>query len=308
MAIPTYEDIMLPLLRLAAEAKGESTIGDLLPKIGQHFRLTPNEMEMVVPSGRQTLISNRSHWAKQYLSRAGLLESTRWGYFRITDRGRKVVADAPSHIDNEYLLRIPEFAAWKAAATGDKEKPVGSQEPQSEPTASTTPLEQIESASDLIRRELEAEVHKRLRGISPKQFEQVVVDLLVAMGYGGGDPDMGQAVGRSGDGGIDGVIREDSLGLDAVYIQAKRFDQVTVGRPDLQRFIGSLTGEGASKGVFVTTSSFSKEARDYISKVTHRVVLIDGAELARLMVHYNVGVREAQKILLKKIDEDYFIE
>jgi restriction system protein len=243
------------------------------------------------------------------MRRAGLLESVRRGYFRVTERGRQLLAEAPTRIDGDVLLRYPEFAAWVQASRSGRsadEPPAVPQDASPAPIEST-PDEQIDTAAQLLTAELEAQLLDRLRLVEPATFEQIVVDLLIAMGFGGGDPEMGKRLGRSGDGGVDGVIQEDVLGLDAVYVQAKRYgDGNNVGAPDLRGFVGSLVGNRASKGVFVTASKFTADAREYARNVQHRVVLIDGAELVRLMVRHGVGVRVERTVVIKRLDEDYF--
>lgn len=308
MAIPTYEDLMLPLLKRVTAAPAEINVPALLPVLAQDFRLTQDEIEERLASGRQTVLANRCHWAQTYMRRAGLLESVRRGFFRVTERGRQLLAERPERIDGDVLRRYPEFAAWVQAS---RQRPSG--EPATvaqdapSPLVEATPDEQIDTAAQLLTTELEAHLLDRVRLAEPSAFEQIVVDLLIAMGFGGGDPEMGKRLGRSGDGGIDGVIQEDALGLDAVYVQAKRYtDGNNVGAPDLRAFVGSLVGNRANKGVFVTASKFTLDAREYARTVQHRIVLIDGAELTRLMVRHGVGVRVDRTVVIKKLDEAYF--
>ena len=309
MPIPTYEDLMLPLLKRVAAAPNEINVPALLPALAQDFGLTPEEVEERLASGRQTVLANRCHWAQTYLRRAGLLESVRRGFFWVTERGQQLIAERPERIDGDVLRRYPEFAAWVQASrqrpTGDAATTVA--QDATLPPIEVTPDEQIDRAAQVLTAELEAQLLERVRLVEPSTFEQIVVDLLIAMGFGGGDPEMGKRLGRSGDGGIDGVIQEDALGLDAVYVQAKRYaDGNNVGASDLRGFVGSLVGNRASKGVFVTASKFTVDARDYARNVQHRVVLIDGAELVRLMVRHGVGVRVERSVVIKKVDEDYF--
>jgi restriction system protein len=278
----------------------------------EEFSISPDEAEELIPSGRVTLLSNRAHWARTYLSKAGCLESPKRGVHRITDRGRQLLKQFPDRIDNASLRQFESFEDWRSVSTKGR---VGSSD-QSESTnfSSTWDTQETpEAAFDRIHNEIDTALATDLldavRGMLPSKFEDLIVDLLIAMGYGGGDPAMGQSIGKSGDGGIDGVINEDALGLDAVYIQAKRYaPENKVGRPALQAFVGSLTGEGASKGVFVTTSDFSSEARAYVERVQQRIVLINGARLARLMIQNEVGVRARKTYTVRSVDEDYFSE
>ena len=309
MAIPTYEDLMLPLLRRVAAEPTDINVPALLPVLAQDFELTPDEVEQRLASGRQAVLANRCHWAQTYMRRAGLLESVRRGFFKVTERGRQLLAENPTRIDGDVLLRYPEFAAWRHASRqrpGDKVSTVAAQDAATTPVEAT-PDEQIDAAAQLLTAELEAQLLDRVRLAEPLSFEQIVVDLLIAMGFGGGDPEMGKRLGRSGDGGIDGLIQEDALGLDAVYVQAKRYrDGNNIGAPVLQAFVGSLVGNRATKGVFVTASRFTADARDYARTIQHRIVLIDGSELVRLMARHGVGVRIDRTVVIKKLDEDYF--
>lgn len=307
MTIPKYEDLMLPILRLVASAGKETNVPEMLPALAREFSLSQDELEQRLASGRQTILANRCHWAQTYLRRAALLESVRRGQFKITDRGRNLLAEKLTRIDRTTLARYPEFVDWfRASREGEPDGPVTVPVPGSS-EVQYTPDEQILAAYKLLNASLESEVLARVRKVTPTEFEQIVVDLLVAMDFGGGDAEMGKRLGRTGDGGIDGVIHEDALGLDAVYIQAKRYkDGNSVGRPDLQKFVGSLVGNRASKGVFVTASTFSGDAKEYVRTIQHRVVLIDGDEFARLLVRHDVGVRVDREVIIKKLDEDYF--
>lgn len=311
MAIPTYEELMLPLLKRVAAAPAEINVPALLPALAEDFGLSSEQVEQRLASGRQTVLANRCHWAQTYLRRAGLLESFRRGFFQLTERGRQLLAERPERIDGDLLQRYPEFTAWVQAS---RQRPSGN-EPAAAVQVSAplptepTPDEQIETAAQVLTAELEAQLLDRVRLVEPSAFEQIVVDLLIAMGFGGGDPAMGLRLGRSGDGGIDGVIQEDALGLDAIYVQAKRYkDGSNIGAATIREFVGSLVGNRATKGVFVTASSFTADAREYAKGVQHRIVLIDGEELARMLVRYGVGVREDRRVVIKKLDEDYFVE
>lgn len=299
---------MLPVLRLTAE--GVARIPDAVPLLAAEFGLTEEEVSAVLPSGRTSVLASRAHWARTYMSQAGLVRPVKRGVFEITPEGRALLETDPAQIDNAVLLRYPRFAEWKSRSA--EKKPGGvSASALVEATAAeaATPDERIERAFSEINADLAEEVLVRVLECSPPFFERLIVDLLVAMGYGRGRDGAGYQIGRSGDGGIDGVINEDALGLDAVYIQAKRYQPDSkIGRPAIQQFVGSLTGEGATKGVFVTTSDFSAEAREYVRRVQQRIVLINGSELARLLITHEVGVRARRTYVLRSVDEDYFIE
>ena len=288
-------------------------MSSVLPAIIAEFSLTSDEVEELIPSGRMTTLQSRAHWARTYLSKAGLLTSPARNRHVITDAGRKLLASGVARIDMKTLEQFADYRNWRALeATSEKDVTVDLAQTSlahSETVLSVqTPDERIEHDFNAIERALVDELLSALIVMNPSRFEKLIVDLLLAMGYGGGDRSMGQSIGKSGDGGIDGIINEDKLGLDAVYIQAKRYaPDSKVGRPALQAFVGSLTGEGATKGVFVTTSDFSKEARDYVEKVQHRIILINGARLARLMIQNEVGVRARKIYTLRSVDEDYFI-
>lgn len=310
MTIPTYQDLMLPLLRLVGQ--GEITRQDAVQRLAEKFQLTPEETARRLRSG-QTVIYNRTGWAKTELLKAGLVQQPRRGVFEITDRGRALLANPPTAITRAFLMEhYPEFRSYIEASqqryqATTEETAAGVPDSIDTETTEATPDEQIDIAAKTLTAALEVELLERIRTVHPTQFEQIVVDLLIAMGFGGGDPEMGQRLGRSGDGGIDGVIQEDALGLDAVYLQAKRNqDGNTIGAPVLQAFVGSLVGNRANKGVFVTSSRFSPAAKEYVRTIQHRVVLIDGEELARLLARHGVGVREDRQIIIKKLDEDYF--
>jgi len=311
MPLPTYEDLMLPLLRRAAAAGGEVNVPTLLPELAHDFALTPEEVDARLSSGKQTVLANRSHWAQIYMRRAGLLESSRRGYFSATARGRQLLADGVDRIDRSVLGRFPEFNTWIDASRQRRDEadaPVYSTGLDSS-VVEATPDEQIDKAARFLTSELEGLLLERVRAVDPTKFEQIVVDLLIAMGFGGGEPEMGQRLGRSGDGGIDGVIKEDALGLDAVYVQAKRYkDGSNIGAATIREFVGSLVGNRATKGVFVTSSQFTADAREFAKNVQHRIVLIDGEELSRLLVRHGVGVRDDRTIIIKKLDEDFFID
>lgn len=305
MAVPGFQDMMLPMLRLIAD--GKSSMAECIQLLAIEFQLSDADIGAMLPSGKQTLLTNRAHWARQYLSQAGLIVAVKRGHYVITDAGGELLKAPPAKINNEVLRRYPKFIEFQQRSGRSNETSSELASAESSLPKSATPDDLIEQAFRQIEAALVEELLASIIAVSPQQFEQLIVDLLLAMGYGGGDKSMGERIGKSGDGGIDGIINEDKLGLDAVYIQAKRFKtEIKVGRPDLQAFVGSLTGEGANKGVFVTTSDFSKDARDYLHKIQHRIVLINGDRLARLMIQYEVGVRARRTFVLRSVDEDYF--
>ena len=301
MAIPDFQSIMLPLLRLVRDGK-EHSLRETIAALATEFGLTEEERGRLLPSGRQAIFDNRVGWARTYLKKAGLVETTRRGYFRITDRGQNVLGQNPPKINTAFLQQFPEFAEFQKPSA----RRVG--EPRVLPVSeSRTPEEEMEAAYQTVRQDLAADLLRTIQERSPSFFERLVVDLLVKMGYGGTRKDAGEAIGGSGDDGIDGIIKEDRLGLDIIYIQAKRWDG-TVGRPEIQKFAGALQGQSARKGIFITTSTFTNGAREYASRISSKVVLIDGDTLAQLMIDYGVGVAPVASYELKRIDLDYFAE
>ncbi|MBM2575403.1 restriction endonuclease [Jannaschia sp. Os4] len=308
MPVPDYQTMMRPVLQ--AFADGATSVPEALPAVARTLGLSEADMAETVPSGRKTLLYDRAHWARTHMGKAGLLESPRRGVHHITARGREMLA-LGERIDLTALRRFEEFEAWLSESRARSATPASAPDAgrSPDPVEDAPPEEVMEDAMRSLRAVLREEVAAAVLSLTPLRFEGLIVDLLLAMGYGGGDPRMGERLGRSGDGGIDGVVNEDPLGLDAVYVQAKRYaPENKVGRPALQAFVGSLTGEGASKGVFVTTSGFSREAVDYVDRVQHRIVLIDGARLADLMILHGVGVRERRVHVVKGVDEDYFAD
>jgi len=300
MAIPDYQTLMLPVLA-AAEDIEEHDASELRESLAALFRLTEEDRNTLLPSGRQRTFDNRVRWAIFYLKKALLIESPRRGVYRITERGQQALRDKPDRIDNAFLSRFPEFETFR-----QRGGPTG--EPAEAPPLerAETPLELFETSYQQLRSQLADELLQRVRSSPPDLLERLVIDLLLSMGYGSGK-DSGLVLGQSGDGGVDGVINEDKLGLDVVYVQAKRWE-AGVGRPEIQRFAGSLEGHRASKGVFITTSTFSREAREYVRMIGKRIRLIDGVELAQLMVDYGVAVSEIHSYSLKRVDSDYFAE
>lgn len=303
MPIPDFQSAMLPILRMAADGK-DHTLGDAVDLVAHEFKATDQERNELLPSGRQRRIHNRVGWAKTYLQKAGLLEANGRGRFRITTRGREVLGREPNRIDMQFLKQFPEYNAF-AALRHDVQPSGESPSPSAVDESSETPEEVLDKSYQALRRGLADDLLERIKKSSPSFFERLVVDLLVAMGYGGSLKDAGQAVGQSGDGGIDGIIKEDRLGLDVVYVQAKRWND-KVGRPVVQAFAGSLEGQRARKGVLITTSDFSQDARDYVKNIEKKIVLINGQDLTRFMIDHDVGVATVDTYIVKKIDIDYF--
>jgi restriction system protein len=299
MAIPDFQSIMLPLLKFASDRQ-EHSVREAIEKLADGFNLTEEERKELLPSGRKATFNDRVHWANTYLKKARLLTSTRRGYFQITDRGLEVLKKPPTRITIGFLDQFPEFSEFRTRRPKPQEEP-------DEGEDAHTPEEAIESVYQGLNEDLAADLLETVKGCSPTFFERLVVDLLVKMGYGGTRREAGQAIGRSGDEGIDGIINEDRMGLDVVYIQAKRWEN-TVGRPEVQKFAGALQGQRARKGILITTSGFSKAAHDYAALIDSRIVLINGEQLSQLMIDYNVGVTPVASYELKKIDSDYFLE
>jgi restriction system protein len=304
MAIPDYQTCMLPFLRYLSDGT-EHTLRDAEDSLAEHFKLTPAERAELLPSGQQGIFKNRIGWARTYLKKAALLESPKRGVFKITERGLKTLASNPSRIDVKYLEQFPEFIEFRDASK--PELGAGEATVIELPQTKTTPEEAIEVAHQGLREQLAAELLARILACTPTFFEQLVVELLVKMGYGGSRRDAGERIGQTGDGGIDGIIKEDRLGLDTIFIQAKRW-QGSVGRPEIQKFVGALQGQRAKKGVFITTSTYTADAADYATRIDTKVVLIDGKQLAGLMIDFDVGVAPAATYVVKRIDSDYFEE
>lgn len=291
---------MLPLLRFTADGK-EHTLREAEDTLALELNLNAAEKAELLPSGRQAIFSNRIGWARLHIKKAGLVEQSRRGYFNITPRGHDVLKNPPEKINLKYLDQFPEHVEFRNSSRSENvEKSILPQ-----PSQEQTPEESLETAFQTLRRELAQDILSRVLACSPAFFEQLVVELLVKMGYGGSRRDAGERIGQSGDGGIDGIIKEDRLGLDTIYLQAKRW-QGSVGRPEIQKFVGALQGQRARKGVFLTTSSFTAEATSYVTHIDTKVVLIDGEMLANLMIDFDVGVSISTTYALKRIDSDYF--
>ncbi len=302
MPIPDFQSLMLPLLELVSGGE-DHLMKDVTLGLADRFKLTEDERRQLLPSGQQTIISNRVAWAKAHMKMAGLLENPVRGYIRISPLGRELLSSKPPKINLRTLRQYPsylEFVKKTPATEGSEEENHGD--------GSKTPKEVIDAAYKILRAALAKELLERVRGSTPQFFEEIVVRLLVAMGYGGSLTDAGPRIGRSGDGGVDGIIKEDRLGLDIVCIQAKRWES-TVGRPVVQAFVGSMEMYRARKGVLLTTATFSADALDYVNRIeSKKVVLIDGATLSDLMIDYNIGVSVAETYLVKRVDLDFFNE
>lgn len=304
MAIPDYQSLMLPVL--LAASKNEVRISDVVLSVADELGLTAEERAQLLPSGRQSLFGNRVHWAKTYLNKAGLVEITRRGHFRITDRGRTALQSNPSRIDNRFLSQFDDFQKFVKGSQEEGEDAVPSAAASIE-SRTKTPDEIMREAHREIDASLAQDLIDRVRSAPPDFFERLIVNLLLSMGFGGSVVDAGRALGRSGDDGVDGVIDQDALGLDRIYIQAKRYAEGNnVGSGAIRDFFGSLDRHKASKGLFVTTSGFSPSAVETALYLSKRIVLIDGIQLAKLMIRHNVGCRVEETLEIKKIDEDYF--
>ena len=299
--IPDYQSLMRPVLECAAS--GEVRIGDVVEELADKLGVTAEERAALLPSGKQTTFANRVHWAKSYLKQAGLVEITRRGHFRITERGRAALADGAT-INSAYLEQFADFQQFMERA-GDNE-PLAV-ETAEKPGLISTPDEELRRAHGAITATLSAELLDRVRKASPAFFERLIVEVLIAMGYGGSSEEAGRALGQSGDDGVDGVIDQDPLGVDQIYVQAKRYGEGNnIGPAAIRDFFGALSLKKAHKGIFVTTSAFSPSAVQTARDLGSRIVLIDGSQLTRLMIRYNVGCRDEEVLHLKKIDEDFF--
>lgn len=304
MPVPDFQSLMRPVLEAMMDGR-EMSVAAVCEQVARTESLTPEDLAERTRGGGATKFKDRVSWGITYMMHAGLVERVRRAVYRITPRGKDLLSRKPARIDKKLLNEYPAYVEWKNRKQGQTsiaERPA----PQSDDSGET-PEEALDRAAGELRAILEAEILDRLRNAAPALLERTVVDLLIAMGYGGGDATKGRVTGRSGDGGIDGTIREDALGLDEVYVQAKRYgDGNTVGEGDLRNFAGAIDAAGTTKGVFVTTAEFTRAAWDYVARSPKRIVLIDGAELARLMVQYGIGVRTRVRHEIKRIDEDYF--
>ncbi|KAB7683160.1 restriction endonuclease [Plesiomonas shigelloides] len=304
--IPNYQVFMRPFLEVVNAANGrEVKLRDIINRIAENFQLTQEELQERLPSGKQTVLDNRIGWARTYLAKAGLIEVTRRAHFVITERGRTALSNANTVIDNNYLKQFDEFIAFKDHRNGKSEQIQSNLNGAEE----TTPDEILCAAYKQINEVLVSELLSRTRKVSPAFFEQLLIELLLAMGYGGSGEGMAHTLGKTGDNGVDGVINQDPLGVDQVYIQAKRYtDGNNVCSSDIRDFFGALNLKKAQKGIFITTSDFTSSAVQTAKNLGTRIVLINGKELAKLMLRYNIGCRDEQVIYLKRIDEEFFEE
>ena len=289
------------MLQIASDGQ-EYTVHDFTERLARQFNLTEEELNEFLPSGKQARFFNRVGWAKTHLTKAGLLVIAHRPYYVIAQRGKDVLKSKPERIDLRFLKQYPEFVEFRNT---HKTKDDFEESDELTDTLDKTPEEILEDAYEEIRANLASDLLESVKNCSPKFFEQLVVELLVNMGYGGSQREAARAVGQSGDGGIDGIIDEDRLGLDTIYIQAKKWES-SVSRPEIQKFAGALMGKKASKGIFITTSSFTKEAREYSESINPKIILIDGARLAEFMIDYDIGVTNITEYYLKRIDSDYF--
>lgn len=300
MAIPDYQSIMLPLLKLASDKK-EHSMREAIECLASFFKVSKAELQELLPSGQQRIFDNRVGWARTYLKKASLLDSPKRGVFIITDKGLSAIKSNPQKINITFLRQYPEFLEFQTVKKGSKGIEDG------EVSVQQTPEESLEYGYQKLRQALAQDLLDKIKSCSAVFFEKLVVELLVKMGYGGSRQDAGQAIGKSGDEGIDGIIKEDKLGLDVIYIQAKKWEG-TVGRPEIMKFVGALQGQHARKGIFITTSYFTEDAMQYAKKVDSKIILINGDELSKLMIDYDIGVARMASYDIKRIDSDYFSE
>lgn len=304
MAIPTYEECMLPLMKIAEDGK-EHLFREATDALINQFNLTEKEKQELLPSGSAFVINNRIGWARTYLTKAGLLLTTKRGYFRISEEGKKLLQKEPAFINTKMLKEYDAFNEFQTTKEPDNSE---NNKTEHNIQQSITPHELLESGYLSIKNELADELLSTIKNISPSKFEKLVIDLLVKMGYGGSIKEAATVVGKSGDEGIDGIIKEDKLGLDVIYIQAKKWDSGTIGRPEIQKFAGALLGKKAKKGIFITTSTFTNEAKKYVTDIDAKIILLDGKQLTELMIENNLGVSTQDVYTIKRIDSDYFEE
>ncbi|WP_375593393.1 restriction endonuclease [Algihabitans albus] len=301
--IPDYQTLMLPVLRSASTEAVNTQ--DVIRALAEEFGLTEEEAEELLPSGKQRTFDNRVHWAKTYLKQAGLLTYPRRSFFVATEEGQKVLAENPDRIDNKFLQRYDAFQEFKSRKSNSDES--GREQHPTSDQEDATPDEVLREAHRQITSALAVELLERVRSASPKFFEDLIVELLIAMGYGGASEDAARALGQSGDNGVDGVVDQDPLGVDQIYIQAKRYAEGNnIGAGDIRDFFGALNLKKAQKGIFFTTSRFSSSAAQTAKDLGTRIVLIDGLQLSKLMIRYNVGCRDEETLHLKKVDDEFF--
>jgi restriction system protein len=301
MPIPDYQSIMLPFLKIAEDGE-EHSKHEAVDKLTAYFQLTEPELRELLPSGKQEIFDNRVGWARTYLKKAGLIDTTRRGYFAITERGLGLLKQNPTNIKVKLLKQYPEFREFISYKTDKNHSTLPKEDEE------ITPQERLYNAYQQLNDKLAKDILQQLKTTSPKNFEHIVVDLMVKMGYGGSDKDAAKAIGRSGDEGVDGVINQDTLGIDRIYIQAKRWNDTPVNHSEIRNFIGALDFKHAERGIFITTSTFTNDVIEKIDRSSKRIILIDGSELARLMITHKVGVSIEDTFELLKLDMDYFIE
>jgi restriction system protein len=302
MPIPDFQSFFKPILNIASDGQ-EHSLKETRQKLAEQFNLSEDDLNEYLPSGTQKKFDNRVAWAKSYLIQAKVLESPRRAYFRITERGKELHAQGHERITVKVLNQYPEFVEFHSTKQNSKTD----SSPSNDQEVSETPEETLQKAYQSIRNDLKIELLENIKANTPTFFEKLVIDLMIAMGYGGSRSDAGKSIGRSGDEGIDGIIKEDRLGLDVIYLQAKRWEG-SVGRPDIQKFVGALHGKRAKKGVFITTSKFANGAYDYVKSIDPKVILIDGHDLAGYMIDFNIGASTQATYEVKRIDTDYFVE
>lgn len=303
--IPDYQSLMLPVLKEAS--KGEQRIGDVVETIADELQLSPNDRAELLPSGKQTVIGNRVHWAKSYLKQAGLVSATRRGHFVITPSGQEALDQNVPEINIKFLKQFPDFIEFQNRSREDTNLNANANDTLDEANTTATPEEVLRSSHSQINKTVSTELIDRLQQGTPAFFERAMVSLLLEMGYGGNGEDAGRAIGQAGDDGVDGVIDQDALGVDQIYIQAKRYaSDITVGPAAIRDFFGALSLKKAQKGIFITTSRFTKSAVETASQIGGRIVLIDAKRLGELLLKYNVGCRSQEVLHIKKVDEDFF--
>ena len=303
--IPKYEEIMLPLLKYLADGK-EHVLSEIHDFLAEQFKLTDDELRELLPSGKQTIFRNRVGWARTYMKKAGLLISKKRAHFKISDKGLELLKENPTEINSKFLTRYDDFVKFKTIRR-ERKNGASSQSELIEDNTDQTPEESLEYAYQKLHSELAKDLLDIVKACSPDFFEKLVIDLLITMGYGGSRKDAGQAMGKSGDGGIDGIINEDKLGLDVIYLQAKRWDN-TVPVKEIRDFTGALASKKAKKGIFITTSSFPKSVYEFVGQVEYKIILIDGERLTDLMIKNSIGLSTVNTYHVKTIDSDYFQE